>query len=234
MRPADQDESRFSSATEELDAIVESTEKATSSILEAAEDVQETAWLLREQDVDGDSCDRLDARATDIYTACSFQDLTGQRISKVVQVLSYLEKRVCSMIDIWGLDDVEVRLCENDDDRPDAHLLNGPALQGQGIDQGEVDEMLLAHGKGANKPQDQAETDMLMNDPVMADDPVMAPRVQTQPAAQNAPVASPEPVEMAAPAAQPIQGEVQAADFSAPPSLGIDDLDNTKKQALFS
>ncbi|GAB4238252.1 MAG: hypothetical protein Kow0032_24520 [Methyloligellaceae bacterium] len=136
------DDSRLITATEELDAIVEATEKATSDILEAAEDVQETAWLLRENGGDEAICDRLDQRATDIYTACSFQDITGQRTSKVVQILHYLEKRLNSMIDIWGLDDIEVRQDDISDSRPDAHLLNGPQLAGRGLEQDAIDDMI--------------------------------------------------------------------------------------------
>ncbi len=49
MRSADVEDCQFTSATEELDAIVEATEKATSDILEAAEDIQELAWVLREK-----------------------------------------------------------------------------------------------------------------------------------------------------------------------------------------
>ncbi|MHA1165624.1 MAG: hypothetical protein ACTSP0_08615, partial [Alphaproteobacteria bacterium] len=79
MRAPNEEDCQFMSATEELDAIVEATEKATSDILEAAEDVQELAWVLREKGTEDEACDRLDARATDIYTACSFQDVTGQR-----------------------------------------------------------------------------------------------------------------------------------------------------------
>lgn len=142
MRSSNQDESQFYNATEELDAIVESTEKATSDILQAAEDVQEIAWRLREKGADEDSCDQLAARATDIYTACFFQDLTGQRTSKVFQVLRFLEKRVAAMIEIWGLDDLEVRANETEKERPDAHLLNGPARRGEAVHQADVDQMM--------------------------------------------------------------------------------------------
>ncbi len=68
MGSSEQDDSKFTSATEELDAIVESTEKATSDILEAAEDIQELAWLLREKETDDEACDRLDARAQPTFT----------------------------------------------------------------------------------------------------------------------------------------------------------------------
>lgn len=136
------EDSQLITATEELDAIVKSTEKATSDILEAAEDVQETAWVLREKGVDRETCDRLDQRATDIYTACSFQDITGQRTGKVVGVLRYLEKRVNSMVDIWGLEDLEIREGTIGNSRKDSHLLNGPQRDGNGLAQADIDSVL--------------------------------------------------------------------------------------------
>ena len=95
--------SQILSATEELDSIVRATEIATNDILQAAENIQEMAWTLRESGVDNDTCDDLDGRATDIYTACSFQDITGQRTQKVVHVLRYLEASLHSMIEIGSL-----------------------------------------------------------------------------------------------------------------------------------
>lgn len=99
------DQSRLTCASEALDAIVRSTEQATSDILGAAEEVQELAWTLRENGVDNGLCDQLDRHATQIYTACSFQDLTAQRTSRVVHTLRYLEERLIAMIGIWGGDE---------------------------------------------------------------------------------------------------------------------------------
>jgi chemotaxis regulatin CheY-phosphate phosphatase CheZ len=84
----------------------------------------------------------LEAQVTAILTACSFQDITGQRTSKVVNALRFLEERVNTMIKIWGAaagtSPVSLR---GEDSRPDAHLLNGPALTG-GLAQGDVDALL--------------------------------------------------------------------------------------------
>jgi chemotaxis regulatin CheY-phosphate phosphatase CheZ len=101
IRPADQP-SHLIAASETLDAISRTTERATSEILEAAEHIQEAAWTLREDGANAALCDELDRRATEIYTACSFQDLTAQRIARIVQTLRYLEGRINAMIDIWG------------------------------------------------------------------------------------------------------------------------------------
>lgn len=95
---------QYSSASDELDAVVATTEHATSSILSAAERIQEYAWTRREQQ-DGDTadCDLLDACATEIYTACGFQDLTAQRIRKVVEALRFLDERLKSILEATGL-----------------------------------------------------------------------------------------------------------------------------------
>ena len=147
IKPANEDDNQLINATEELSAIVESTENATNTILEAAEEIQEAAWVLREAGAQDEPCDQIDNKTTDIYTACSFQDITGQRTTKVVQALSYIENRVNAMIDIWGLNEFAsdfVPKQDQSDARPDAHLLNGPAKIGEGLEQTLVDDMLVA------------------------------------------------------------------------------------------
>jgi chemotaxis regulatin CheY-phosphate phosphatase CheZ len=98
----DPEMNRFEQATEALDAVVRTTEGATSSILEAAEQIQELAWSLREGGANSETCDTLDQRAADIYTACSFQDLTAQRTKKVVGTLRSIEGRINGLVDAWN------------------------------------------------------------------------------------------------------------------------------------
>ncbi|WP_029058898.1 protein phosphatase CheZ [Stappia stellulata] len=153
-----EDGNRFIEASNELDAIVTKTESATQEILAAAEAIQEHAWTLRESGADEAACDDIDARATEIFMACSFQDLTGQRTQKIVQVLQYLESRINLMISIWGIEDVQSeghQLVE--DSRPDAHLLNGPQLEGRGVNQNDVDEMF---GPGSSDVEDHDDNAM--------------------------------------------------------------------------
>jgi chemotaxis regulatin CheY-phosphate phosphatase CheZ len=141
IKPDAEHHGKFGEATEELDSIVQATEGATSDILAAAEQVQEIAWTLREQGLEPEICDVLDSKATDVYTACSFQDLTGQRTRKVIQVLRYLEGRINAMIKIWGLGGaMAAEAAENEEARHgEEALLNGPALPGHGLDQGDID-----------------------------------------------------------------------------------------------
>jgi chemotaxis regulatin CheY-phosphate phosphatase CheZ len=157
MKPDADNHGKFGEASEELDSVVQQTEAATSDILACAERIQEMAWTLREQGLEAEVCDLLDAKATEVYTACSFQDLTGQRTRKVIGVLRYLEGRINAMIDIWGLDGAlaaeaaETRAVESE-----KALLNGPAKPGQGLDQADVD-MVMGPAAMASAAHDEAE-----------------------------------------------------------------------------
>jgi chemotaxis protein CheZ len=156
------DKDHFNSATVELEAIVTQTETATGEILEAAEKIQEVLWILREEGANETQCDIIESKIIDVYTACSFQDLTGQRSNKVVRLVGYVEKRVSAMMDILGLASNEEtgrretanpvsRETPNESDageayqegdaRSDAHLLHGPALEGEAIEQDDVDAL---------------------------------------------------------------------------------------------
>lgn len=134
---------RILKATGELDAIVSATERATSDILMSAERVQEIVERVRDEGMTDKSCDELEAQATEIFMACSFQDITGQRTTKVVNTLRYLEQRINAMVKIWGVDgfdSAEIE-AEETDQRPDAALLNGPALT-DGINQDDIDALM--------------------------------------------------------------------------------------------
>jgi chemotaxis regulatin CheY-phosphate phosphatase CheZ len=173
IKPNDEQDNQIITATEELSAIVESTESATNTILEAAEEIQEAAWSLRETGAEDAPCDKIDEKTTDIYTACSFQDITGQRTTKVVQALCYIENRVNAMIDIWDLQGETGKnskgpIQENSDTRPDSHLLNGPALKGDGLEQGSIDTMLTDthESSEANGTSDQSMVDEMSFDSI--------------------------------------------------------------------
>lgn len=143
IKSSNGDDDRLDLATAELDAIVIAAETATSDILTAAEHIQEVAWTMREDGAKEADFDRLDGLATDIYMACSFQDITGQRTTKVIDVLKFLENRIMAMMDIWGIEGVDLAPVEDGKQLcPDSHLLNGPALDGEGVDQDDIDLML--------------------------------------------------------------------------------------------
>ena len=157
---------RIDEAKEELDSIVQTTEEATSHILAAAEQIQEVAWTAREQGLTPPTCDFLDRQATDIYTACAFQDLTGQRTRKVIQILRYLEARIQVMIDIWGADPAAAaHVAATPIAQP---LLSGPARLGDGLDQADMDRMMSQAELERSPVGDQPHTigDVMHREPV--------------------------------------------------------------------
>lgn len=118
--------------TNELDAVIAGTEGATENILSAAEFIDETANTLgaRLKGQDSDLARDIQERVVQIFESCNFQDLTGQRITKVVGTLRFVEDRVSRMMAIWG--GIESFKSIEAEEMPlrqgDAALLNGPAL----------------------------------------------------------------------------------------------------------
>ncbi|MBK3732807.1 hypothetical protein GAY29_06720 [Azospirillum brasilense] len=154
LRPPDAGGDKIISATNELDAIVISTERASFEILNAAERLMDLSGKLKAEGADPGLCSEIEGEVTNIFTACSFQDLTGQRTSKVVNALRYIEQRVNAMINIWGVEKLAgLQVApENTDTRPDAHLLNGPQLDGLGVSQADVDSMFDSPAMAAPPP----------------------------------------------------------------------------------
>jgi chemotaxis protein CheZ len=131
LRYAGAEGKEINRVTDELGAIVLGTETATNAILAAAERIDELSGNLASRLVGGDQeiAREISDQVISIFEACNFQDITGQRISKVVGAMKFVEERVHEMIEIWGglesFKDVEtVEKTRNGDEA----LLNGPAL----------------------------------------------------------------------------------------------------------
>jgi hypothetical protein len=151
LKPSGAHQGKFGEATGELDSIIRATEDATSGILEAAEQVQEIAWTLREQGLAAEICDRLDSRATAIYMACSFQDLTGQRTSRVIAALRYLEGRINALIDAWGVEGTASAGADGNSSRTMASAGLPDQLAPGALDQADVD-IVMAPSLNARRP----------------------------------------------------------------------------------
>lgn len=123
-------------ATDELDAIVAHTAHATNAILESCEAVEEVSTT-----VTGEAGTKLQAAVTSIYEACSFQDITGQRITKVVTTLKTIEEKVAHIIGAFG-PSVQVARRAAAPAATDADLLNGPQLPANAMDQSDIDKLL--------------------------------------------------------------------------------------------
>jgi chemotaxis protein CheZ len=129
----------------ELDAVVEDAEQATQQILDAAEAIEEAANSLsasvrnkQEQALAQDIQDQV----IGLFEACNFQDLSGQRITKVLATLKFVEDHIARMMEIWGgvqgFKPAAVAAPVND-----GRLIHGPMVKGDSghASQGEIDAL---------------------------------------------------------------------------------------------
>lgn len=144
LRTKEEETDRLLAVASELDAVVGATEGATDGILDAAEKVDTIAHTLKAHGDDkyiGQLADDLIEYVMAIYENCNFQDITGQRITKVVNTLKFVEERIDRMIEIWGSDAFEgLRDSASDAEDEDGRLLNGPQLVKQ-VSQDEIDKL---------------------------------------------------------------------------------------------
>ncbi len=132
----------------ELGAVVGGTEQATQQILEAAESIDNAASALSKNtslDQQKILSEEIQERVVSIFEACNFQDLTGQRISKVMNTMKFIEQHINEMMNIWGgVDAIKAHAPPIVDTREgDAKLLNGPKLDGDAghASQDDIDAM---------------------------------------------------------------------------------------------
>lgn len=79
----------------ELEAVIQATESAANKIMEAAEAISD--WL-REGKNDPASRQAVNDRVSAIFEACSFQDVTGQRIRRAIQHLEQVETMLTGIV----------------------------------------------------------------------------------------------------------------------------------------
>ncbi|MEQ8251802.1 MAG: protein phosphatase CheZ [Oceanibaculum nanhaiense] len=150
IRPEDIRDHHIPSATDELDAVIGATEEATGRILDACEVFSEVSGKLSAEDAE-----RTMTAVTEIYEACNFQDITGQRITKVVGTLKHIEDKIEQLLEAFGAGVGTAKAAaakqppaaakpKSTDDKPDADLLNGPQLPGNANSQEDIDAILAS------------------------------------------------------------------------------------------
>ncbi|MDV6331678.1 protein phosphatase CheZ [Asticcacaulis sp. 201] len=159
LRPQDISETRLPTAGAELLAITRDTENATNVIMTAAE------TMLGLDASAPDVKDRVDDEVMKIFEACSFQDITGQRVSKIVQVLTQIEQRVSRLAEAIGLDDASPPELTAEEKRQRDLLLNGPAIGGPETQQADIDDLFSADATSsdADKLNSQDDIDALFD-----------------------------------------------------------------------
>ena len=137
IRPKDITTEHIPHATDQLDAVVGATEEATNKIMDECDHISSLASTLTSE-----QNEKLTACVTRIYEACNFQDLTGQRITKVVSALKHIEDKIQALMVALG-EEISAHMppAAPVDEDPDKKLLNGPQLPGSGVSQDEIDKL---------------------------------------------------------------------------------------------
>jgi chemotaxis protein CheZ len=138
----------------ELTTVVSQTEQATNDILAAGESIETMAGSIQSEttlEAAKALAAEIAEKVTVIYMACNFQDLSGQRVTRVVDTLNFIESRIHRMIEAWGglqalhdLIETEIRIKEEErDTEGSAALATGPVLFGSEnhVDQSAIDAL---------------------------------------------------------------------------------------------
>jgi chemotaxis protein CheZ len=146
LRPGEITDEHLPAAGEELEAIVGATEQATETIMEAAEGIEQEA-----QSLPAEQAQKFSDAVTRIYEACGFQDITGQRITKVVTTLKHIERKVHMLLDAFDNGDgppaPDRKPASRESEagrRPDEELMNGPQAPENAISQEDIDALLAS------------------------------------------------------------------------------------------
>jgi chemotaxis protein CheZ len=116
----------------ELNAVVDGTDQATQKILAAAEEIDQAANNLSaalKGKIEQDFAQDIQDFVLQIFEACNFQDLIGQRVSKVMATLKFIEERIMRVL--GEIKNVPPMLARTDG----AQVLHGPPLD---IDRGHI------------------------------------------------------------------------------------------------
>ncbi|MGH6664248.1 MAG: protein phosphatase CheZ [Pseudolabrys sp.] len=139
----DGEQRRMARAAGELGAAIEGMEKATVKILKSTEVIDESARALAasvKNDYERGLTQDIQDQVVQIYEACNFQDLGGQRIGNVIATLNAIEDQVNGMLARCKLQAADASVA-----KPAAApgLLNGPRLDGASghTSQSDIDSM---------------------------------------------------------------------------------------------
>ena len=153
LKSANPDEDKLLLARQELETVVEATDKAANEIINQTDEIQTMIDKIRDEISSGNTAkvevhlSSLEAVATNLLMACEFQDLTGQRINKVSNTLHRLEEQIGELFLTLGIAEGTgaggLDVTDSGDDRPDQDLLHGPQDEGASgiISQADIDAM---------------------------------------------------------------------------------------------
>lgn len=130
-------------ASQHLDEVIKATEQASHVIMDAADAIQGAAGGV------GGEKEQVIMDATNrIYESCNFQDITGQRISKVIKLITNIDERIGKLNELFGTSEGEATNVVKISADNEKSLLNGPQLANQAASQDDIDALFSSIGNG--------------------------------------------------------------------------------------
>lgn len=132
----------LSNAENELKLVVKATEDATNRIMEAAETI-----MTADPEDPATYHMTVESNIMEIFEACSFQDITGQRINRVVETLDFVDYRIHKIANFLGIENEKERRDFDETaflerlQRKDDLILHGPQDEGEGVSQNDIDDL---------------------------------------------------------------------------------------------
>lgn len=141
---ADGSDKNIAHAALELNEVMRHTEDATNTIMDSSDALVLLAGSLGDAAI----AEKINGHAMGILEACSFQDITGQRIKKVLKTLEQIELRIGNLITLFGGQlppgYVVGEIDTGTPKRPDEDLLNGPQLSKDTPNQDDIDKLFAS------------------------------------------------------------------------------------------
>lgn len=146
VQPGHVKNSHIPDATDELDEVVRATAEATNKIMDLCDEISTVSNTL-----ESPASDEINDKVAQIFEACSFQDITGQRIRNVVTTFKIIEGKIDQIMEMLG-DTMGLKLSSEtfekeisvDDEKS---LLNGPQMADKAISQEDIDKLLADFDK---------------------------------------------------------------------------------------
>ena len=140
------DESMLDSVADQLSAIAEETTDAAHEIMSATEAIDAVNQELLKQIKFGGAreyFEKIGVNVGRIFEACTFHDITGQRLSKIVTTINAIEGALNSLVVIVGKDSIAALPIETATlSKMDGDVeLAGPQLADEGMNQDDIDKL---------------------------------------------------------------------------------------------
>ncbi|MCH7832730.1 MAG: hypothetical protein IIC55_07650 [Proteobacteria bacterium] len=143
LRVANGNGDLFRSTIEQLEALAGEIAEAADKVMTAGEAIQKSADTIAARTKDRTTkthVNRIVKNTGDLFEACSFQDITGQRIGKITRTVGAIEDGFHCVATLAGGKGGKKRAAKSIDRIDGGIVLEGPQIDGPAVSQADIDK----------------------------------------------------------------------------------------------